>query len=208
VADTLTGNESLHLLEFGAPPADPLGLLNRWLGIAAEHGVREPLAVALATVDAQGHPASRIVLVKEVTADALMFSTNGHSRKGRHLAATPFASMTFYWRETLQQITVAGPVELLSDEQSTALFAERPLADQATTAVSHQSQPLGDEQSLHERAGELIDAGEPLSRPRCWAGYRLVPHRIEFWQGRSNRRHRRLEYTLDGITWTSQRLQP
>jgi len=187
VADTLTGDESLQLQEFDTPPAEPLGLLDRWLGIAAEHDVREPLAVALATVDAKGHPASR---------------------KGQHLAATPFASMTFYWRETLQQITIAGPVEMLSDEQSTALFDARPLAAQATTAVSHQSQPLYDEQSLHQRAGELIGAGEPLTRPHGWAGYRLVPHRIEFWQGRSTRLHRRLEYTWDGTTWTSQRLQP
>lgn len=117
MANTLTGNESLRLPEFDAPPADPLGLLDRWLGIAAEHDVREPLAVALATVDAQGLPASRIVLVKEVADGALLFSTHVGSRKGQHLAATPFASMTFYWRETLQQITVAGPVDKLSDEQ-------------------------------------------------------------------------------------------
>jgi len=208
VANTLTGNESLPLPEFDAPPADPLGLLDRWLGIAAEHDVREPLAGALATVDAQGHPASRIVLVKEITDGAVLFSTHVGSRKGQHLAATPFASMTFYWRETLQQITVAGPVEMLSDEQSTALFAERPLAAQATTAVSHQSQPLEQEQSLHQQAAELIDAGEPLARPDGWAGYRLVPRRIEFWQGKSSRLHRRLEYTGDGTTWTSQRLQP
>jgi len=208
VADTLTGDESLQLQEFDTPPAEPLGLLDRWLSIAAEHDVREPLAVALATVDAKGHPASRIVLVKEVTDGALVFSTHVGSRKGQHLAATPFASMTFYWRETLQQITIAGPVEMLSDEQSTALFDARPLAAQATTAVSHQSQPLYDEQSLHQRAGELIGAGEPLTRPHGWAGYRLVPHRIEFWQGRSTRLHRRLEYTWDGTTWTSQRLQP
>jgi pyridoxamine-phosphate oxidase len=208
VANTLTGNESLELPEFGAPPADPLGLLDRWLGIAAEHDVREPLAVALATVDAQGHPASRIVLVKEITDGAVHFSTHVRSRKGQHLAGTPFASVTFYWRETLQQITAAGPVEMLSDGRSTALFAERPLAAQATTAVSHQSQPLDHEHLLHQQAAKLIDLGKPVPRPDGWAGYRLVPNRIEFWQGRASRLHRRLEYTRNGPTSASQHLQP
>ncbi len=208
MADTLTGDESLHLPEFDTPPTDPIALIDRWLDLATEHDVREPLAVALATVDTQGPPASRIVLVKGVVDRALLFTTHVDSRKGQHLAATPFAAMTFYWRETLQQITIAGPVDQLPDDQSSALFDGRPLTAQATTAVSHQSRPLVDEQLLHQHARELIDTGAPLTRPPGWAGYRLVPHSIEFWQGRSSRLHRRLEYTWDGGTWSSRRLQP
>jgi pyridoxamine-phosphate oxidase len=189
VADTLTGDESLHLPEFDTPPTDPIALLERWLDLA-------------------GHPASRIILVKGVVDRALLFTTHVNSRKGQHLAATPFAAMTVYWRETLQQITIAGPVDQLPDDQSSALFDGRPLAAQATTAVSHQSQPLVDEQLLHQHARELIDTGAPLTRPPGWAGYRLVPHTIEFWQGRSSRLHRRLEYTWDGGTWSNHRLQP
>lgn len=148
------------------------------------------------------------MLVRKIPDGAVHFSTHLGSHKGQHLAGTPFAAVTFYWRETLQQITVTGPVEMLSDELSTALFAERPLVAQATTAVSHQSQPPEHEHLGHQRAAELIDAGKPLPRPDGWAGYRLVPNRIEFWQGRASRLHRRLEDTRDGTTWISQRLQP
>ncbi len=208
MSDTLSGDESLELPEFDAPPQDPLPLLKRWLDLAAERGVREPLAVVLSTVDASGRPAGRVVLLKEVADGALVFTSHTGSRKGCHLQARPYAAMTFYWRETLQQLCVSGPVELLPDEQSSALFAERPLAAQATTVVSRQSQPLTDERALHEQAEALIAAGQVLARPEGWAGYRLVPQRVEFWQGRASRLHRRLEYTMQDGRWIHRRLQP
>jgi dihydrophenazinedicarboxylate synthase len=207
-AQTLSGDEGVDLPEFDRPPADPLPVLDRWLAAAAEYGVREPLAVSLATVDERGRPSSRTVLVKEIADGALVFTSHTGSRKGRELATTPWASVNFYWRETMQQISLAGPVEPLTAERSDALFAERPVAAQATTAVSRQSHPLGDEQVLHRRAQELIDAGAPLARPDGWSGYRLIPHAIEFWHGRASRLHRRLAYVRDGDVWTHQRLQP
>ncbi|MBB5159499.1 phenazine biosynthesis FMN-dependent oxidase PhzG [Saccharopolyspora phatthalungensis] len=208
-AATLTGDESLHLPEFDAPPRNPVELLHRWLDIATEKGVREPRAVVLATANELGRPSSRVVLLKEITDDGeLVFTTHVNSRKGRDLAATPWASVNFYWRETLQQINVSGPVEPLPAARSDELFAERPVAAQATTAVSAQSTTLSDEQEMADRAQRLIDAGDPLPRPTGWGGYLLRPDAIEFWHGRANRLHRRLEYTRDGAAWAHRRLQP
>jgi pyridoxamine 5'-phosphate oxidase len=208
-ANTLSGDESLELPEFDNPPADPIALLHRWVAIAAERDVREALVVSLATVNGHGRPASRMVLLKEIAEDgALVFTTHTGSRKGQDLAGTPWASVNFYWRETLQQITVSGRAEQLSEQRAAELFAERPVAAQATTAVSRQSTPLADEQELHARAQELIDAGKALPKPDGWGGYRIIPGTIEFWQGKSSRLHRRLEYVRTGSTWTGTRLQP
>lgn len=205
---TLSGDETVESPEFDAPPEDPIALLRGWLRQAAERRVREPAAAVLATADAAGRPSSRVVLLKEIDGDGLVFTTHLGSRKGRDLAVNPWGSMTFYWRETLQQITVAGRVERLADRRADELFAERPVAAQATTAVSEQGQPLADEQALHVAAAALAEKGEALARPVGWGGYRLLPDAIEFWHGRASRLHRRLAYTRVGVGWAHQRLQP
>jgi pyridoxamine 5'-phosphate oxidase len=207
-AVTLSGDESIELPEFDAPPADPFTALGRWLEVAVRYKVREPGAVALATADADGRVSNRIVLLKEIADGTLIFTTHAESRKGRELAANPWASVTFYWRETLQQINVSGRVEQLSAQRSDELFAERPLAARVATAASRQSEPLEDEDLLHERARTLFASRTALVRPAGWAGYRLVPETVEFWQGRANRLHRRLAYTRTPDGWTSTRLQP
>lgn len=205
---TLSGNSSLHLPEFNAPPEDPVELLRAWLD-AADGVVREPLAVALATADEVGQPSSRIVLLKGLSSDgALTFTTHHDSRKGQDLKRNPLAAMTFYWRETLQQVNIAGRVEQVDDELSDAYFAERPVSAQATTTISQQGRPLSDEQALHESAAQLVDADEPIVRPATWGGYRLDPTSIEFWHGNSSRLHRRLAYLRSGEYWLHRRLQP
>ncbi|MFC4035369.1 phenazine biosynthesis FMN-dependent oxidase PhzG [Streptomyces polygonati] len=209
--NTLSGDTSLVLPEFDTPPADPIGLLRSWLDSAVERAVRESHAVVLATADAEGQPSTRVLLVKELDARGLVFTSFTGSRKGRDLAVRPSASMTFYWRETLQQITVAGPVETLSAADSDRLFAERPLAARATTAVSRQSRPLESEADLKDRAGALVAAGGPVDRPGEWSGYRLVPEVVEFWYGSPDRLHRRLRYELSAdepAGWRWARLQP
>ncbi|HEX7279979.1 MAG TPA: phenazine biosynthesis FMN-dependent oxidase PhzG [Solirubrobacterales bacterium] len=205
--ETLSGDPTLVLPEFEAPPEDPLPLLERWLKMADERGVREPRALALATADAAGRPSNRILLLKQVT-PALVFAGSYESRKGRDLAVNPRAAGTLYWRETLQQIVVEGPVRMLSEEESDALFAERPAAGQATTVASSQGEPLADAAELREAAGALAHRAEPLHRPRRWGGYRLDPDLIEFWHGGPDRLHRRLLYTKTGDGWTHKRLQP
>lgn len=204
--ETLSGDATLELPEFDAPPADPLPLLDGWLRGAGARGVREPRALALATADATGRPSNRIVLLKQVT-PAIVFAFSSNSRKGRDLAANPRAAGTLYWRETLQQVVFEGPVEPMSAEESDRLFAERPPSGQATTVASNQGEALDDPERLRREATELVE-GKPLQRPEDWGGYRLDPDLVEFWHGSPDRLHRRLLYSKSDGVWTHQRLQP
>lgn len=204
--ETLSGDPTLKLPEFDDPPADPLPLLERWLRLADERGVREPRALALATADPEGQPSSRILLVKQAT-PALVFAGSYESRKGRELAANPRAAGTLYWRETLQQVTVEGPVRKLSEAESDAVFGDRPPDAQATTVASNQGAPLEDPQALRARARSL-SGDEPLHRPTRWGGWRLDPDLVEFWHGSPDRLHRRLLYIKGDTGWQHQRLQP
>jgi dihydrophenazinedicarboxylate synthase len=205
--ETLSGDSSLELPEFDSPPADPLPLLERWLRAADERGVREPRALALATADDRARPSTRIVLLKQI-APTVVFAFSSASRKGRDLAANPRAAGTLYWRETLQQIVLEGPVEKLTEAESDALFAERPPAARAATAASRQGQVLGDPVSLRTTAADLVRNEGAVQRPQDWSGYRLDPDVIEFWHGSTDRLHRRLLYVKQGTAWTHQRLQP
>jgi pyridoxamine 5'-phosphate oxidase len=207
VVETLSGDASLELPEFEAPPEDPLPLLEGWLQGADARGVREPRALALATADAARRPSSRIVLLKRVT-PAIVFAFSSRSRKGRDLAANPRAAGTLYWRETLQQIVFEGPVERICAEESDRLFAERPPAGQATTVASNQGEALDDSKRLRRKAAELAGAEESLHRPEDWGGYRLDPDLIEFWHGSPDRLHRRLLFIKSDGAWTHRRLQP
>jgi dihydrophenazinedicarboxylate synthase len=205
--ETLSGDATLELPEFESPPDDPLPLLERWLRIADEKGVREPRALALATADSAGRPSTRIVLLKQIV-PAIVFAGSYESRKGQDLVANPRAAGTLYWRETLQQITVEGPVRRLSEAESDALFAERPPAGQATTVASAQGEALANEEELRKAADELATGEKSLSRPSRWGGWRLDPDLVEFWHGSPDRLHRRLLYMKTESGWTSQRLQP
>jgi pyridoxamine 5'-phosphate oxidase len=208
---TLSGDATLDLPEFDAPPADPLGLLRQWFDSAARRSVREPYAAVLATADETGRPSTRVLLAKEFDGRGLVFAGSRGSRKGQELTTRPWASMTFYWRETLQQLTVAGPVETVTPEESDRLFAERPPAARAASATSRQSRPLTDEAALRDRAHALATSDAPVDRPADWTGYRLLPETLEFWYGSPDRLHRRLRYDRpgpDAPTWSWQRLQP
>lgn len=205
--ETLSGDEMPDLPEFADPPADPLALLGSWVRSATAHGVREPSAVALATADAAGRPANRTLLVKDVAERGLTFTTDSGSPKGADLAVRPYAAMVFYWRETLQQIRVSGAVTPLPDDESDALFADRPLEARATTAASSQSEPLDSDAALRARA-EALTAEATVPRPEGWLGYLLEPDEIEFWQGRTDRLHLRLRYRRADGSWTAHRLQP
>lgn len=205
--ETLSGDPGPELPEFDAPPEEPLSLLESWLQGADARGVREPRALALATADAAGRPSNRIVLLKQAT-PSIVFAFSANSRKGRDLATNPRAAGTLYWRETLQQVVIEGPVERMSATESDRLFAERPPSGQATTVASRQGEELDDPKSLWREADALVRGNEPLRRPEDWGGYRLDPDLIEFWHGSPDRLHRRLLYTRTGGRWAHRRLQP
>ncbi|MEU0626297.1 phenazine biosynthesis FMN-dependent oxidase PhzG [Streptomyces sp. NPDC005989] len=195
--------------EFTVPPADPMELLRAWFDGAVADAVREPGALALATVDARGHASNRIVQVLDVRTTGLVFASHSDSRKGRDLAGTAWASGVFYWREAGRQVSVSGPARPLPDEESESLWAARPVGTHPMSVAAHQSAPLLDEEALRKQARELGRGGSALPRPDRWLGYLLEPASVEFWQADpEDRLHRRLRYEREGSSWRTGRLQP
>lgn len=190
--------------------ADPLKQFEHWLQQALDAQLPEPNAMTLATVGANGRPSTRVVLIKHVDARGLVWYTNYNSRKGRELAANPFAALQFHWVELERVVRIEGRVEKVSAEESDAYFASRPLSSRIGAWASPQSEPIDGRRVLLKRAAEYgLRFGISPPRPPHWGGYRLVPDAWEFWQGRPSRLHDRLSYTLqpDG-SWLRQRLAP
>lgn len=193
---------------YTSPPPDPLGLLADWLQQARDGGVREPGALALGTVGRDGRSSSRIVALLSAGPGGLVFSSHDGSRKATDIAETGWASGVLYWRETGQQITLAGPVRRMGEAESNELWYARPAATRPMSVASRQSDPLDDEEALRAQADRLAEEGGALPRPTTWSGYRIRPASIEFWTADPGRLHQRLHYELDGDRWTSWRLQP
>jgi pyridoxamine 5'-phosphate oxidase len=189
--------------------ADPLEQFRRWFDEACKIGLMEPNAMALATVDASGQPAVRTVLLKGLDARGLAFYTNLESRKARELAANPKAALLFWWPPQARQVRFEGAIEPVEEAAADAYFASRPRGSQIGAWASAQSRVIAGRAAL-EAAEEEIAARFPddVPRPPFWGGYRLVPARVEFWQGRLNRLHDRLRYTRHADGWTIERLAP
>lgn len=205
---SLSGDATLELPEFDRPPADPIALLDAWITTATAEGVREPRAVALATANAAGEVSIRTVILKQVDSSGILLAFSRTSRKGRDLADNPHAALNLYWRERLQQVSISGVIRRASDTESDAEFHARPRSAQATSAASHQSEPLVDLEALRRRATSLERQPGALPRPVDWCAWWLVPHTIEFWHGSTDRLHRRLLYSRAPAGWQAQLLQP
>lgn len=189
---------------------EPIEQLKNWLVEAVQQGIPEANAVCLSTVNAQGHPDSRIVLVKEVDPDGLVFYTNYESNKGIQLSGLPFASIVFWWQSLRRQVRLQGSVARVSSELSDLYFASRPRDSQLGAWASLQSAPVSSREEFEKRLEEMDKKfpGE-VPRPPYWGGYRLRPARLEFWQGRDNRLHDRFAYThRDDGSWLIERLMP
>jgi pyridoxamine 5'-phosphate oxidase len=208
IADLRKSYESGELDEAGAADA-PLTQFEAWLRQAIAAGVPEPNAMTLATASAQGHPSTRVVLIKGYDARGIVWYTNYDSRKGQELAVNPFAALQFHWVSMERVVRIEGKVEKTSDEESDAYFASRPLDSRLGAWASPQSQPITSRAVLLANAARTAaEHGLHPPRPPHWGGYRLVPTCWEFWQGRKSRLHDRLVYRLVDGSWQRERLAP
>jgi pyridoxamine 5'-phosphate oxidase len=191
---------------------EPFALFHQWFdeAVKTEQAPIEPNAMTLATVDADGRPHSRVLLLKGLDAQGFTFFTNYDSAKGQQLAAHPFGAMTFFWPTLERQVRIEGRVAKVSAEESDAYFQVRPLGSRLGAWASPQSRVIADRAELEN----LLSATEQRfsdTAPTCpehWGGYRLVPDRIEFWQGRPSRLHDRLNYRVVQDAWVRERLAP
>lgn len=190
--------------------ADPVQQFNTWFEQALKAEVNEPNAMSVATVDARGYPTSRIVLIKQYDARGFTWYTNYDSQKGEQLQQNPHAALLFFWPELERQIRIEGRVERTSAEESDKYFHSRPLKSRLAAIASAQSKPIASRQALEQNyEASAQQFGEAPPRPDNWGGFRLIPERLEFWQGRRSRFHDRIVYALqpDG-SWSRVRLQP
>jgi pyridoxamine 5'-phosphate oxidase len=196
-------------LDERACEADPLKQFELWFQQALEAQLPEPNAMTLATVGANGRPSTRVVLIKGYDARGIVWYTNYNSRKGRELAAHPYAALQFHWVELERVVRVEGKVEKVSDEESDTYFRSRPLDSRIGAWASPQSEVIASRAVLVANAakfGALYLLNPP--RPPHWGGLRLVPDAWEFWQGRKSRLHDRLRYRLVEQAWVRERLAP
>jgi pyridoxamine 5'-phosphate oxidase len=194
-------------------PIDPCSLFEEWFAAAQESEPNDPHAMALASVDADGLPDVRMVLLNQRDSRGFCFFTNFDSDKGRELLAHPKAAFVMHWKTLRRQIRVRGPVEVVADKEADAYFATRARVSQIGAHASKQSRPLANRYTLLERVETLkksFGEDEPVNRPAYWSGFRVIPQAMEFWKDGANRLHDRVRFTrtLPEGSWTRQRLYP
>ena len=180
-----------------------------WFKMALEAELPDANALTLATVNPEGKPTARILLLKDYSKDGYCFFTNYKSKKGEDLKQNPFGAMVFFWPELEKQIRIEGRIERLSPEQSDKYFMARPVGSRRAAAASPQSDIIKDRVEIETAIKEFeTKYGDQFDRPEYWGGYRLIPDKFEFWQGRENRLNDRIEFVLENGNWNFHRLAP
>jgi pyridoxamine 5'-phosphate oxidase len=189
---------------------NPLALFSEWYEDARRSGIYLPEAMTLATASKDGRPSARLMLLKGFDERGFRFFTNYESRKADDLTDNPRAALVFHWSRLHRQVRVEGKVVRVPEEESREYFATRPRGSQLGAWASNQSSPVNDRRHLDEafREHEARFKGSDVPLPPFWGGYRIIPEAIEFWQGRTDRLHDRLRYTLGDDGWTVARLSP
>lgn len=191
---------------------NPFAEFKVWFDNALKNSKLEPNAMVLSTVSRSMQPSSRVVLLKGLDESGFVFFTNYESRKGKELREVPFAALLFFWADLEQQIRIEGKIERVSEEESAAYYHSRPRGSQIGAWASPQSQTIPNREFLEEKVEEYSQQFENevvIPYPKFWGGFRLVPHRIEFWQGRSSRLHDRILFEKEEEgTWYRSRLAP
>lgn len=191
--------------------ASPIAQFKHWFEESLTTETDDPTAMVCSTVDENGLPDSRVVLLKDVDEDAFVFYTNYLSTKGRQIQNNPNVALNFYWPKLVRQVRIRGQATRTTATQSDAYFSSRPIASQFAAILSLQSQALNSESTLEERLNKLMSEhspDKPISRPIHWGGYAVVPDEMEFWQGRDNRLHDRIHYFRQDGVWFHRRLAP
>ncbi|MDY7117586.1 pyridoxamine 5'-phosphate oxidase [Halomonas sp. SSL-5] len=189
---------------------DPMPLFEEWLTLALENEGLDGNAMTLATVDSQGRPHARVVLLKGIDDQGFVFYTNYHSHKGSELNNVPHAALTFWWPSLSRQVRIEGRVEQVSEQESDDYFASRPRASQLGAWIATQSVVIPDRTWIEERQARFERAyeGQQIPRPVHWGGYRVIPEMVEFWQGQPSRLHDRIRFERRDADWHHFRLAP
>ena len=204
-------NYNKYFMKKSTVDKDPIQQFDIWMKEALATNMREPNAMTLSTATKDGKPSARTVLLKDFDRNGFVFFTNYESKKSNQLMENPYAALTFFWNQLERQVKIEGVVERTSDTESDEYFNSRPIGSRIGANISPQSKEIPNREFLEDQYNNFrkTHKDEEISRPGNWGGYRVKPYRIEFWQGRPNRLHDRIQFSLteDG-DWEIKRLAP
>lgn len=204
-------NYDRSILDEAHVDGDAMKQFHIWFQEARDEDVVEPNAMIMSTINKEGHPTSRTLLLKDLEEGGFVFYTNYNSDKAQEISENPNISLLFLWKKVQRQVRISGIAQKIPKEQSEAYFHSRPKGSQIGAWVSPQSQVIADKSILETRITELTEKYkdvDELPLPDFWGGYKLIPQNMEFWQGRPDRLHDRLRYTLVDGKWKIERLAP